>query len=324
MPASGHSRNVLRCEAVTPLTVRHVTTYRYAAPVSFGRHRLMLRPRDSHELWLESAELAVSVPCSVGWMYDVFGNSVAFLDFTEEASSLSITSTLKIERYALPRPDFPIAAEAETYPFMHSADDRTDLGRLREHNYPDPRNVVTDWAKQFVVGEHRRTWDVLADMNSAIHAAFKYHARYEEGTQTPIETLERNSGTCRDFALLFMEGARSLGFGARFVTGYLYDPPPDGSPQGNGVQGAGATHAWAEIFLPGAGWVEFDPTNGLIAAENLIRVAVTRDPSQAVPISGSYVGTPDSYLGMDVEVTVQAGVGSVAATVAATAAVSAA
>jgi transglutaminase-like putative cysteine protease len=268
----------------------------------------MLRPRDSHELRLESAELAVSVPCSVGWLYDVFGNSVAFLDFAEGASSLSITSTLKIERYALTEPDFPIAADAETYPFMHSADDRTDLGRLREHNYPDPRNVVTDWAKQFVVGERRRTWDVLADMNSAIRAGFQYKARFEEGTQTPIETLERNSGTCRDFALLFMEGARSLGFGARFVTGYLYDPPQDG-----GVQGAGATHAWAEVFLPGAGWVEFDPTNGLIAAENLIRVAVTRDPSQAIPVSGSFVGTPDVYLGMDVEVTVQADAGAATA-----------
>ncbi len=276
----------------------------------------MLRPRDSHELRLESAELAVSVPCTVGWLYDVFGNSVAFLDFTESASSLSITSTLKIERFALAEPDFPIAADAETYPFMHSADDRTDLGRLREHNYPDPRNVVTDWAKQFVAGERRRTWDVLADMNSAIHAGFEYNARHEEGTQTPVETLEKNTGTCRDFALLFMEGARALGFGARFVTGYLYDPPPDRPLEDDRIQGAGATHAWAEIFLPGAGWVEFDPTNGLIAAENLIRVAVTRDPSQAVPVSGSYVGTPDVYLGMDVEVTVQAGTGAAAASAA--------
>jgi len=262
----------------------------------------MLRPRDSHELRLKSAALAVSVPCSVAWQYDVFGNSVAFVDFSDTADSLSIASTLQIERYALAEPDFPIAADAETYPFMHSADDRADLGRLRELNYPDPRNIVTDWAKQFVVGDHKRTWDVLADMNSAIHAGFKYNARFEEGTQTPIETLDRNSGTCRDFALLFMEAARALGFGARFVTGYLYDPPVAG-----GVQGAGATHAWADLFLPGAGWIEFDPTNGLIAAENLIRVAVTRDPSQALPIGGSYVGSPDAYLGMEVAVTVQAG-----------------
>jgi transglutaminase-like putative cysteine protease len=163
--------------------------------------------------------------------------------------------------------------------------------------------VVEDWAHEFISGERPRTWDVLTAMNAAIRPAFRYVARHDEGTQTPLETLERGSGTCRDFALLFMEAARTLGFGARFVTGYLYDPELD---DGAAVQGAGATHAWAEIFLPGAGWVEFDPTNGLIAAENLLRVAVTRDPSQAVPISGSYVGTPNDYLGMDVEVTVQA------------------
>lgn len=289
---------------MTQLTVRHVTTYRYAVPVGFGRHRLMLRPRDSHDLRLEGAELAVSLPCTTRWQYDVFGNSVAYVDFSESASVLSFTSTLRIERYALARPEFPIAPEAETYPFMHSADDRTDLGRLRERHYPDPNNAVSDWARQFVTGERQRTWDVLETMNAAIKPAFRYNARYEEGTQTPAETLERNSGTCRDFALLFMEAARTLGFGARFVTGYLYDPPAD---EGAAVQGAGATHAWADVFLPGAGWVDFDPTNALIAAENLIRVAVTRDPSQAVPISGSYVGTPADYLGMDVEVTVQAG-----------------
>ncbi len=129
-----------------------------------------------------------------------------------------------------------------------------------------------------------------------------YNARDEEGTQTPAETIEKKSGTCRDYALLLIEAVRSLGFGARFVTGYLYDPALDG---GDAMQGAGATHAWAEIYLPGAGWVEFDPTNGLIAGENLIRVAVTRDPTQAVPIGGSYSGE-GAYLGMEVEVTVRA------------------
>ena len=121
-------------------------------------------------------------------------------------------------------------------------------------------------------------------------------------TQAPLETIEQKSGTCRDYALLFIEAARALGFGARFVTGYLYDPALDG---GEAVQGAGATHAWAEIYLPGAGWVEFDPTNGLIAGENLIRVAVTRDPAQAVPIGGTFSGEAE-YLGMEVDVTVKA------------------
>ena len=135
---------------------------------------------------------------------------------------------MTIERYALTRLDFPIAPEAESYPFMHSADDRSDLGRLRERHYPDPRGVVDEWARQFILETPTNTFNLLATMNAAIRGSFAYRAREEEGTQTPVETLEKKSGTCRDYALLFIEAARALGFGARFVTGYLYDPALDG------------------------------------------------------------------------------------------------
>jgi len=284
------------------LTVRHATTYRYSAPVAFGQHRLMLRPRDSHDLRLVGAELTLSPGGTMRWVHDVFGNSVALVDFTAPAAELSIVSTLAIERYALARLDFPIAPEAESYPFMHSADDRSDLGRLRERHYPDARGVVDEWARQFILETPTNTFNLLATMNAAIRGSFAYNPREEEGTQAPLETIEKKSGTCRDYALLLIEAARALGFGARFVTGYLYDPSLDG---GAAVQGAGATHAWAEIYLPGAGWVEFDPTNGLIAGENLIRIAVTRDPTQAVPIGGTFSGE-GQYLGMEVDVTVKA------------------
>jgi transglutaminase-like putative cysteine protease len=283
------------------LTVRHATVYRYAAPVTFGQHRLMLRPRDSHDLRLTGAELALSPPGTVRWMHDVFGNSVALVDFSARAAELSIVSTLTIERYGLARLEFRIAPEAENYPFMHSADDRTDLGRLRERHYPD-RGEVEEWARAFVIETPANTFNLLATMNGAIRGSFDYRTREEEGTQSPVETIEKKSGTCRDYALLFIEAARALGFGARFVSGYLYDPALDG---GEAMQGAGATHAWAEVYLPGAGWIEFDPTNGLVAGENLIRVAVTRDPAQAAPIAGSFAGE-GAYLGMDVEVTVRA------------------
>ena len=284
------------------LTVRHATTYRYAAPVTFGQHRLMLRPRDSHDLRLVEAELALSPPGTLRWLHDVFGNSVALVDFAEAAAELAIVSTLVIERYGLARLEFRIAPEAEKYPFMHSADDRTDLGRLRERHYPDPQGIVDEWAKRFVMETPTNTFNILATMNAAIRGDFDYRPREEEGTRSPVETIENKSGTCRDYALVFIEAARSLGFGARFVSGYLYDPAPEG---GEAAQGAGATHAWAEVYLPGAGWVEYDPTNGSIAGENLIRVAVTRDPAQAIPVSGSYAGEA-AYLGMDVEVTVKA------------------
>jgi transglutaminase-like putative cysteine protease len=283
------------------LTVRHATTYRYAQPVAFGPHRLMVRPRDSHDMRLVDAELTLSPPGDIRWMHDVFGNSVALVEFTQRAAELLIVSTLHLESYGLPRLAVSIAPEAQTYPFVYSASDRSDLGRLVERHYPDPHGLVDAWAKRFVAKGPMSTYDLLARLNGAIKPEFAYFERYEEGTQAPIETLERKSGTCRDFALLFMEAVRSLGFGARFITGYLYDPALDG---GTAMQGTGQTHAWADVYLPGAGWVEYDPTNGLIAGDNLIRIAVTRDPSQAIPVSGTFTAKPSDFLGMTAEVTV--------------------
>jgi transglutaminase-like putative cysteine protease len=266
----------------------------------------MMRPRDSHDLRLLRSQLTLSPPGAVRWMHDVFGNSVSVVEFAEPAAELRIVSTLTLERYALERPDFPVAAEAATYPFIYSPGDRTDLGRLLEPHYPDPKGVVAEWAQQFVPAKGIDTLALLASINAAIKASFPYETREQEGTQAPMETLERRAGSCRDFALLLIEAVRCLGFGARFVSGYLYDPILDGA-EGDTIEGAGATHAWAEIYLPGAGWVEYDPTNGLIAGENLVRVAVTRDSSQAVPIEGSFIGDPASFLGMEVEVTVTSG-----------------
>jgi transglutaminase-like putative cysteine protease len=286
------------------LTVRHATHYRYAQPVTLGTHRLMLRPRDSHDLRLVDAELTLSPPGETRWMHDVFGNSVAQVEFDQTASELLIVSTLHLEHYGLTRPVFPIAPDAQVYPFVYSADDRADLGRLLDRHYPDPNGLVDAWAKRFVKGRFMSTYNLLSNINGAIKNEFAYNTRYEEGTQTPIETLERGSGSCRDFALLFIEAVRCLGFGARFVTGYLYDPALDGAD--SAMQGSGATHAWADVYLPGAGWVEYDPTNGLIAGDNLIRIAVTRDPSQAIPIGGTFEGRPGEFLGMSVEVTVHA------------------
>jgi transglutaminase-like putative cysteine protease len=286
------------------LTVRHATTYRYGRPVKLGPHRLMLRPRDSHDLRLVGADLTLSPPGETRWMHDVFGNSVSLVEFPTPASELTIVSTLDLERFALRRPVFPIAHEAQTYPFVYSTNDRTDLGQLLERHYPDPHEQMDAWAKRFLVESPMSTYNLLSNINFAIKSEFAYAERLEEGTQSPLETLEKKSGTCRDFALLFIEAVRILGLGARFVTGYLYDPKLDGKD--GTMQGAGATHAWADVYLPGAGWVEYDPTNGLIAGENLIRVAVTRDPSQAIPISGSFVGDGSDFLGMTVDVTVSA------------------
>jgi len=285
------------------LTVRHTTTYRYARPVTFGQHRLMLRPRDSHDLRLVSAELTLSPPGDVRWLHDVFSNSVSLVDFQAAASTLVISSTLKIERYGLEGPVFPIAPEAEFYPFIYSSSDRVDLGRLLEQHYPDLDGTLARWAESFVTSRPMRTLDLLKNMNAALQPHIVYSERHELGTQVPAETLRKKTGACRDFAMVFIEAARYLGFGARFVSGYLYDPALD---KGDATPATAATHAWAEVYLPGAGWVEYDPTDVLIGGEALIRVAVTRDPSQAIPISGSYSGAASDFLGMTVEVTVTA------------------
>jgi transglutaminase-like putative cysteine protease len=288
------------------LTVRHRTTYSYSAPVEFGEHRMLLRPRDSHDLRLVDARLTLSPGASVRWAHDVFGNSVAFMTFEEPAEELLVESVLVLDRFALEGRELPLEPGAERYPFIYSADDRADLGRLLELQYPDPKGELSQWAKGFVAGDVTDTRALLADINSSIHQGFTYGARHDEGTQPPLETLSLGTGTCRDFALLMMEALRSLGFATRFVSGYLYDPALDTAGDA-GIQGSGATHAWLEVYLPGAGWVEYDPTNGLVGSNALIRVAVTRDPSQAIPISGSYSGPSGAFLGMEVSVEVTSG-----------------
>jgi len=286
---------------MTVLDVRHTTIYRYSCPVVLGDHRLMLRPRDSHDLRLIKTDLTFSPPASVRWLHDVFGNSVAVASFVEPSAELRIESSLVLETYAAERPPFQITPDASRYPFVYSADDRIDLGRMLERQYRDPDDRLGVWARGFVRGNPTDTSALLADLNIGVAARISYQSRETEGTQTPIETLDRGWGSCRDLAVLFIEAARSLGFGARVVTGYLSAAATAGSP---GAIGAGTTHAWADIYVPGSGWIAYDPTNGTIGGMDLIRVAVTRDISQAVPISGSFVGPFGSYLGMTVDVAV--------------------
>jgi transglutaminase-like putative cysteine protease len=305
VPVDRHNRHRKeQRDPVTILNVRHTTVYRYSRPVRLGDHRLMLRPRDSHDLRLLQTSLKFSPAASVRWIHDVFGNSVAIASFAEPAAELRIESNLQLETFVVERPAFAITPDAVSYPFIYSADDRIDLGRLTERQHPDPGDRLGAWARGFVRGNPTDTSALLADLNSGVAKWISYQSREAEGTQTPIETLNRGVGTCRDFAVLLIEAARSLGFGARVVTGYLYNPATDG--RAGAAIGAGSTHAWADIYVPGSGWIAYDPTNGTINGGDLIRVAVTRDISQAVPISGSFVGTPDTYLGMTVDVAVAA------------------
>ena len=284
------------------LEVRHTTVYRYRCPVALGPHRLMLRPRDSHDLRLIQTSLNLSPPGTVRWSHDVFGNSIAMASFAEPSAELRIESNLRLETYVVKRPAFQVAPEAACYPFVYSPDDRIDLGRMLERHHPDPNDRLGAWARGFVRSNPTDTLALLADLNNGVAAWISYQSRESEGTQTAIETLNRGWGSCRDLAVLLIEAARGLGFGARVLTGYLYDPSAPGHAAA--ATGAGTTHAWADIYLPGAGWIAYDPTNGTIGGDGLIRVAVTRDISQAVPVAGSFIGTASDYLGMTVDVSV--------------------
>jgi transglutaminase-like putative cysteine protease len=285
------------------LKIQHLTTYSYKNPVTFGDHRMMLRPRGSHDLRLLSTQLDITpTPTAIRWMHDVFGNSIAVASFAEAANELRILSNIEIEHYETGEPDCPIEQYAETYPFSYSADEVPDLTRMIERHYPDYEHRVDLWAKEFVKTDGvTNTLEMLTAMTQSIKAqGFTYASRAEEGTQPPDETLRLKSGTCRDFALLMIEAARSLGLAARFVSGYLYVP----TVAQNGNVGGGETHAWVEIYLPGSGWMEFDPTNSIVGNRDLIRVSVVRDPRQAIPVAGSWTGAPADFLRMEVDVRV--------------------
>lgn len=282
------------------LTVRHVSTYRYSKPVRLGDHWMMFRPRDSHDLRLVSTGLEINPrPASLRWMHDVFDNSLAVASFEGEATELSFASRITLEHFEVPIPDYRLEAEAHFFPFAYRESDRINLERgLTRRCLSDD---IAQWAATFL-GKSKpvETMTLLRSMTLAIRQTFRYSRRVERGVQTPDETLQRRTGSCRDFALLMIEAVRSLGLAARFVSGYIF--VPETAP--SSMVGGGATHAWVQVYLPGAGWVDFDPTNNIIGNRNLIRVAVAWDPEDALPLWGTFTGSAASFIGLEVSVSV--------------------
>jgi transglutaminase-like putative cysteine protease len=282
------------------LTIHHKTVYRYARPVAFGEHRIMLRPRDGHDLRVLSGDLRIEPqPMSLRWIHDVFGNSVAIATFDERSDLLSFTWTATVEHN--PAEEFALTPDdpAFFYPFFYDEEEFPDLREFITPHYGDPNGELSAWARKFLDAEAPTpTFKILSQMTHGIRDAFAYRKRHEHGTQHPLDTLQTGSGTCRDYALLMIEALRRLGIAARFVSGYLF-MPADGS-----YLGGGSTHAWVQVYLPSAGWIEFDPTNGIVGTRDLIRVAVARDPRQATPLHGTYLGPADAFIGMEVGIRV--------------------
>jgi transglutaminase-like putative cysteine protease len=286
------------------LTVRHLTVYRYSKPVGLGEHRMMFRPRESHDLKLLKAKLDINpAPASLRWLHDVFDNSVAVATFDGTTSELRFDSTVTLEHVETALPNYPLEDYSKTYPFCYSEDELPNLGRALVHHYPS--DDVRRWAVQFLDPSGTTgTMNLLRSMTLGIRNDFLYTRRTEKGVQSPSETLDSRRGSCRDFAVLMMEAVRSLGLAARFVSGYIYVPNRDAGGAAGGILGGGSTHAWMQAYLPGAGWIDFDPTNSIIGNRNLIRVAVAWDPQQVLPLWGTFVGAPASFLSMDVTVSV--------------------
>lgn len=298
-----HQRLGLRRRLAEPgrplrLTIRHETRYRYARPVTVQPHRLIVTPRDGGDLTTVRRSLRCEPEADIGWSVDVFGNLIATASFTGPTRTLAILSEATVEHRAPEWPVFAIDPSAHAHPFVYSLDDLIDLGALAQPDWLKPgAERVGAWARGFVLGLQTDTLSLLKDLNAGILNEIGYRIRDEEGTQSPTETLDLASGSCRDIAALFIEGTRHLGFGASAVSGYLVedDPAPDG----------GSTHAWAEVYLPGAGWIAFDPTHRRVGNAHLVPVAFARLNRQIMPVTGGYLGAPDDFEAMTVTVDVR-------------------
>lgn len=279
------------------ICIIHSTEYHYHAPVTFGPHRALLRPREGHDLHIESTRLKIEPKADVRWVRDIYGNSIAIITFAEPARKLSLFSEVNVDLYDDTPIDCVIDPLAQSYPFQYAANEQVEIIPYRVPSYPHDGPAVQQWLLNlYSPGQLINTSDLLNKLNTRIYEAFRYNARYDPGIQLPCQTLALGSGSCRDYAVFMMEAARHWGFASRFVTGYIQ--------MGEGQHGA--THAWTEVYIPGAGWRGFDPTNNKLAGSEHVSVAVAREQDKASPLSGSWDGPPDAWDRMVVSVQVVA------------------
>jgi transglutaminase-like putative cysteine protease len=278
------------------VSIRHRTSYRYRRPVGFGEHRMMLRPLEADDQRLLSFELEVSPqPALLRQVHDATDAIISMARFGSRAPALTVVSQAKVEHTPGGSLDL-VAPDAFVGNDLYDSDERVALSHAMLRRIPDD-GALEAWARRFLrpVGRtHAATW--LGDVTHAIRSELDYEVRPKGEPQDPLTTLQRGRGSCRDFAVLMIEAARSLGFAAKFASGYVYGPTTS--------QTQGHTHAWARIYIPGGGWTDYDPTNGIIGGKGLIRTAVGVDPRLVVPLHGSYRGRSSDFLTMEVEIEV--------------------
>jgi transglutaminase-like putative cysteine protease len=286
------------------VSIRHRTTYRYRNPVAFGEHRVMYRPLESFDQRIVAASLEVGPePAMLRHVQEASGATVAVVRFDERAEELSFESQVTLDH--VPQTAFELegaAAAIGVDAFAYDPEEAADLARAMVRQHMDAGEVEA-WARRFVrpVGRTRLS-TLLSDMTHGMRGELSYASRLAGAPQTPTETLAGRNGSCRDFAVLMAEAVRSLGLAARFTSGYVYS----GSPKAART-GGGHTHAWVRVYLPGCGWTDFDPTNGIVGGQDLVRVAEVVNPRAALPLHGAWSGLKSDFLGMDVEVDVKVG-----------------
>lgn len=265
------------------LKIAHTTTYEYSNPVELKSHKLLLRPREGHDIRIEASRLDIVPAHEIHWQRDVYGNSAALVSFFQPAARLSIDSEILIQHYEEAPLDFLVAEYAVNFPFCYESLEGIDLLPVQRPVFPRDSPWLRDWLRRFwTPGQRLETYVLLDRLNKAIAQEFTYQMREAPGVQSPAETLAKQSGSCRDLATLFIEACRYFGLAARFVSGYLYSPALPST--------SGSTHAWSEVYLPGAGWKGFDSTGGQVVGRDHIAVAVSRHPEAVPPVSGSYLG----------------------------------
>lgn len=278
--------------------IHHRTEYHYPVEVRLLEHRLLLRPREGHDIRIESSLLEISPSFHIVWRRDIYGNSVGHVSFDETSDRLSVTSDVIVQHYEDQPLDFVIDAAAEHLPFRYDPMEQIDLTPYQLAGFPQDSRVLADWlAKLWRHGEIVETRELLNRLNRAVVDEVSYEKREEPGVQSPATTLTRAAGSCRDLATLFIEACRSCGLAARFVSGYLVSS--------SSVVDFGTTHAWSEIYLPGSGWVGYDSTSGQPTGPEHIAVAVNRRPDAVPPISGAFVGPLEPKPVMQVECLVE-------------------
>ena len=277
------------------IRIQHLTEYLFASKVTFNPHRLLIRPREGHDVRIESSKLEISPVYSIKWQRDVFDNSLAVVSFKAPSNKLTIASEVVIQHYEQAPFDFLVEDYAINYPFDYALEDRADLQAYQQLIYINEQHVIHQWLQQFNL-HGMNTFKMLMMLNQAINQQFRYQMREEAGVQSPDYTLQYRSGSCRDYATLFIEACRCLGLASRFVSGYLHAPATEA--------GNASTHAWVEVYLPGTGWKGFDPTTGEVTGNKHIAVAVARNPEAVPPVSGSFIGLGYNSPSMIVDVKV--------------------